>query len=262
MSLPPEQVSLCASFNEQKTEKNVWHPRLGHKRHIASACVSLLWCSPLEKTTVLWGCPQAHAGDHLDRIWGLPPLSPSWAPRDCQQQGAGRVSESSGKRVPQPSVNCPDWCSMEHDGAIPPSPAQRLTHLPTMWETQIRSLGWEDPLEKQMATHSSIRAWRIPWTEEPGRLQSTGRKELDTTERLHCHFLSSKINDCCFKLLGFGVDFIQYWISGTQSWEALEHCNSSASEPSNQWVHKSLLFLLSPPSQAPNSFTWIASLAS
>ena len=44
--------------------------------------------------------------------------------------------------------------------------------LPTMWETQVRSLGWEDPLEKEMAAHSSIVAWKIPWTEEPGRLQS------------------------------------------------------------------------------------------
>ena len=47
---------------------------------------------------------------------------------------------------------------------------------------QVRSLGWEDPLEKGMATHSSILAWRIPWTEEPDRLQSMGRKELDMTE--------------------------------------------------------------------------------
>ena len=59
-----------------------------------------------------------------------------------------------------------------------------------MWETWILSLGREDPLEKEMATHSSILAWRIPWTEELGGLQSTGRKESDTTERLHFHFLS------------------------------------------------------------------------
>ena len=45
---------------------------------------------------------------------------------------------------------------------------------PAMWETWVRSLGWEDPLEEDMATHSSILAWRIPWTEEPGRLQSMG----------------------------------------------------------------------------------------
>ena len=49
-------------------------------------------------------------------------------------------------------------------------------------EIQIQSLGQEDPLEKGMATHSSILAWRIPWTEEPGGLQSWGRKELDRTE--------------------------------------------------------------------------------
>ena len=52
--------------------------------------------------------------------------------------------------------------------------AQSLKHLPAMWETWIRSLGHEDPLEKEMATHSSILAWRIPWMEEPGGLQSMG----------------------------------------------------------------------------------------
>ena len=52
--------------------------------------------------------------------------------------------------------------------------AQRVKHLPVMQETQVRSLGREDPLEKEMATHSSILAWRILWTEEPGGLQSTG----------------------------------------------------------------------------------------
>ena len=50
-----------------------------------------------------------------------------------------------------------------------------------MQETQVRSLGWEDPLEKEMATHSSILAWRIPWTEEPDGLQSMGMQELDRT---------------------------------------------------------------------------------
>ena len=53
-----------------------------------------------------------------------------------------------------------------------------------MQETQVRSLSQEDPLEKGMATHSSILAWRIPWTEEPGGLQCMGHKELDVTEPL------------------------------------------------------------------------------
>ena len=58
--------------------------------------------------------------------------------------------------------------------------AQRLKHLPPVWETWVRCLGREDPLEKEMATHSSILAWRIPWTEEPGRLQSTRVAESRT----------------------------------------------------------------------------------
>ena len=64
--------------------------------------------------------------------------------------------------------------------------ASALKHLPAMRETWVQSLGREDPLEKEMATHSSILAWRSPWTEEePGKLQSMGCKESDTTERLH-----------------------------------------------------------------------------
>ena len=64
---------------------------------------------------------------------------------------------------------------------------QMVKHLPAMWETWIRSLGWEDTLEKGLATHSSILAWTIPWTEGPGGLQSTGSQESNTTERPHVH---------------------------------------------------------------------------
>ena len=52
--------------------------------------------------------------------------------------------------------------------------AQIVKYLPTMWETWVQSLGWEDSLEKEMATHSSTLAWKIPWMEEPGKLQSLG----------------------------------------------------------------------------------------
>ena len=69
--------------------------------------------------------------------------------------------------------------------------------LPAKWETQVQSLGREDPLEKGMVIHSSILAWRIPWTEEPG-YSPWGHKESDTTERLthththtHTHTLAS-----------------------------------------------------------------------
>ena len=56
--------------------------------------------------------------------------------------------------------------------------AHTVKHLPAMWETQVQSLGWEDPLEKEMATHSSTLAWKISWTEDPGRLQSMGLQRV------------------------------------------------------------------------------------
>ena len=55
-----------------------------------------------------------------------------------------------------------------------------VKNLPAMQETQVQSLGWEDPLERGMATHSSVLAWRIPWTEEPAGLQSMGSKKSQT----------------------------------------------------------------------------------
>ena len=60
--------------------------------------------------------------------------------------------------------------------------AHSLKNLPAMQETQVRFLGREDPLDEEMATHSNILAWRTPWTEEPGRLQSMGSQESDLTE--------------------------------------------------------------------------------
>ena len=59
--------------------------------------------------------------------------------------------------------------------------AQSIKNLPAIQETWVQFLGWEDPLEKEMATYSSSLAWRIPWTEDPGRLQAMELQELDTT---------------------------------------------------------------------------------
>ena len=87
--------------------------------------------------------------------------------------------------------------------------AQMVKRLSTMWETWVQSLGQEDPLEKEMAIHSSTIAWRIPWTEEPGRLQSMGLQRVrhDWATSLHLHpviqwatftdyFLCSEITSC------------------------------------------------------------------
>ena len=82
--------------------------------------------------------------------------------------------------------------------------AQRLKRLPTMQETWVWSLGWEHPLKKEMATHSSILAWRIPWTEEPGGLQSTGWQRVG-----HNWATSVQFVDCL--TLSSNVSFYRYF---------------------------------------------------
>ena len=71
--------------------------------------------------------------------------------------------------------------------------AQTVKNMPAMRETWVQSLGQEDPQEQKMATHSSVPAWEIPWTEGPGGLQPTGRKESDTTERLSHHIFTQLV---------------------------------------------------------------------
>ena len=75
--------------------------------------------------------------------------------------------------------------------------AQTLKHLSTMWETWVRSLSWEDSLQKEMAIHSSTIAWKIPWTEEPDRLQSMGSQSQtrlsDFTFTFHFHVLEKEV---------------------------------------------------------------------
>ena len=101
---------------------------------------------------------------------------------------------------------CPLWCASVYVSCLPlfgcgpalspfafvacgfgilsmnPS-SQMVKHPPAMQQSQVQSLGWEDPLEEGMTVHSSILAWRVPWTEDPGGLQSLGHKESDVVER-------------------------------------------------------------------------------
>ena len=91
----------------------------------------------------------------------------------------------SGKKKNQSFLERQCWASLV---------AQVVKHLPSMQETRVWSLGWEDPLEKEMATHSSILAWKIPWTEKPGRLQPMGSQRVghnwatSLSER-HCYMV-------------------------------------------------------------------------
>ena len=92
--------------------------------------------------------------------------------------------------------------------------AQRVKRLPAMWETWVRSLGREDPLEKEMETHPSTLAWRIPWMEEPGRLQSMGLQRVSVS-MLIWYCISYKCTIELFTVFrGYNpfTIFINYWL--------------------------------------------------
>ena len=114
----------------------------------------------------------SHLGGHLSRLvdlkWGFPD-SPAGKESTYNARDPGSIpgsGRSTGEGRGYPLQY--SWSSLV---------AQVVKNLPAMQETWIRFLGWEDPLEEGIATHSSILAWRIPWTEEPGGLQSLGCKE-------------------------------------------------------------------------------------
>ena len=109
---------------------------------------------------------------HAKSLWGFPDSSvdKGSACNAGDPSSIPGLGTSAGKGIGYPP-QC-SWASLV---------AQPVKNLPAILETWVQSLGWEDSLEKGKATHSSILAWRIPWTEEPGRLQSMGLQELDPT---------------------------------------------------------------------------------
>ena len=91
-----------------------------------------------------------------------------------------RILEWVGRPFSRGSSRPRDWIRISYiSRQVLSLVAQTVKRLSTMQETRVRSLGWEDPLEKEMAIHSSILAWKIPWTEEPGRLQSMGSQRVE-----------------------------------------------------------------------------------
>ena len=118
------------------------------------------------------------------QIWGFPDSSAS-KESACNAADPGLIPGSG--RFPGEGIGYPrqySWASLV---------AQKVKNLPAMWETLVRSLVWEDPLEKGMATHASILAWNIPRTKEPGGLQSIGSQESDTTEATSHSTLSDSL---------------------------------------------------------------------
>ena len=116
-------------------------------------------------------------------------------PIDCSSPGPyvhgilqARILERVGISSSRGSSQLRDWAQVS---CIASLVAQTVKHLPTMRETRVQSLGREDPLEKEMATHSSILAWKIPWTEEPGCLLSMGSQRVGHDWATSLHFTSS-----------------------------------------------------------------------
>ena len=118
--------------------------------------------------------------------------------------------------------------------------AQTVKSLPGMRETWVWSLGWEDPLEKEMATHSSTLAWKIPWTEEPGRLQLTGK------QRVRHNWATSLSFSCCVacgilvpwpeikpKSPALGAWSLNYWTTREVPPLCFDGCFSWLSSPSD-----------------------------
>ena len=111
-----------------------------------------------------------------DSLWPMGCNPPGFSVHGILQ---ARILEWIAIPFPRGSSWSSNWtwvsCILYHLASLV---AQTVKCLPTMWETWVLSLGWEDPLEKEMATHSSILAWKIPWTEAPGRLRSMGSQRV------------------------------------------------------------------------------------
>ena len=121
--------------------------------------------------------------------------------------------------------------------------AQRLKHLPGMQETGVRFLGQEDPLEKEMATHSSILAWRIPWTEEPGGLQSTDSRRVG-------HYWATSLFFPPFIFISWRLITLQYCSGFCHTLTWISHgftCVPHPDPPSRLLPHPSPLGLPSAP---------------
>ena len=126
-----------------------------------------------------------------------------------------------------------------------------VKHLPTMWETWVWSLGWEDPLEKEMATHSSSLAWKIPWTKDPGRLQFWGSQRVGHDWATSLSLSLCDIMDCStlgFPVLHYLPEFAQTHV----------HWVSDAIQPPHPLLPPSLAALNL--SQHQGLFQWVSSL--
>ena len=127
-------------------------------------------------------------------------------PQSCQTLHSGNSGRGNTGYWPQiAEVHLKGMTAISPDFASS-LVAQTVKHLPEMWETQVRLLGREDPLEKEMATHSSSLVWKIPWTEEPGRLWSMGSQRVR-------HDWETSLQYCLHSDLPYGLQLPTWHLS-------------------------------------------------
>ena len=138
---------------------------------------------------------QTSFGQHPKRTWACLEDSP-WVCTLSQSQPLHN-RRTSYLNVKEYLILAAIWMDLEIIITRASLVAQMVKNLPTMQETQVQPLGWEDPLEKGMATHSSSLAWRIAWIEEPGGLQSIGCEESEMTKWLSAYTHTHLKGQCC-----------------------------------------------------------------
>ena len=172
-------------------------PQLGKLLITAPAALQLLdlladWCSLTNESRDSWRLIKTTRQHYPSQTPGRISLGDSYFPTLCQpgehadgggDWGAGGIISNTESQAVRLSESLEKVLLKLLGICCASLVAQTIKNLPAMRETQVQSLGREDPLEEEMATHSSILAWRIPCTEEPGKLL-LGYKELDMTERL------------------------------------------------------------------------------
>ena len=152
----------ASSAGSQLQIQGPWYPHNTGSRpeslplDTISWLISVIFCFPFQLYHAACGILASQPGTeptcHAVEMWGV---------NDCTTR-----EDPLFRLIVVPSLL---WASLM---------AQTVKNLPAGWETLVQSLGWEDPLEEEMATHSRILAWRIPWTEEPGGVQSTGSQRV------------------------------------------------------------------------------------
>ena len=204
------QLQQSLLFRQEQGESHSSHGRTTTlKTHRADAVRPIiLGTGDLSWWALLWSC------EHLSSSLFVKALIPllcallfqgiSQHLREALKKGLSLLAELHSQAAPYPKKFGGPWLfNFIHQSQLFGGLLwwlKTVKHLPAVWETWVQSLGWEDSLEKEMATHSSTLAWKIPWTEEPGGLQSMGSQSQTRLSNFTSYsvFGSTTLSKTCF----------------------------------------------------------------